>query len=357
MLLLGLSQATSPDASALYERARAAFEDGQMEEAESLARQAIEQDSSLAAAYALRGVLLDQLGRAEEALESYLEAARLDPDDAEVHHNLCLYYNQREQYAEALQSGRKAVELNPLNSDSFNNLGRAALKLGEFEEARSALRKALEIDPTSMSAHYNLSLVLAEQARVAEAVEELEFAYQAAQQASDEYRSQWVVEVSKRLLNRYPGDGAVWRVHRLLGRIYYDRGRHGSAIPHLKIAAERRDFFSLLHLGTCYKNKALAQEAIEALRQAVRLRPDNYQAHNELGHTLGMLNEDWGAAEREFRAALEHQPDSPEVNYNLAYALFRLQHYGQARQQFQETFRLKPEMADSEHYKELQFPE
>jgi tetratricopeptide (TPR) repeat protein len=192
---------------------------------------------------------------------------------------------------------------------------------------------------------------------VGKAVEDLELAYQGAHEAKDQHRRQWIGEVCARILNRYPEDGSLWRVNRLLGRIYFDQGWFGTAIPYLEEAAARSDFISLLHLGISYKNKALAPEALRTLGRAAHLRPDDYQAHNELGHALGTLAEEWGRAEDEFQVALNLRPDSAEVRYNLAYAYFRQKRYDQARQEFQEAFRLKPDMEQSEHYKGLVFPQ
>lgn len=355
--VVSLSVAAEEDALALYTRALKALEEGRPSEAEKLSLQAVDQDPSLAKAHALHGVILEELGHGDRALESYREALRLKPDYAEVYHNLCLFHNQGQQFSEAIDMCRKAVEFNPRNSDALNNLGRAALKLGELDQAQDALERALEIDPGSMSAHYNLALTFAERGRVSMAIGELEIAYQGARETADSHRINWIVEVCTRLLNRYPEDGASWRVHRLLGRNYSDQKWYGTAIPHLQIAAKHRDYDSVLQLGRCYRIKALTGEALSTLRRAVRMRPDDYQAHNELGHALGTLQDDWESAEHEFRVALETRPDNPEVHYNLAYAMYSMERYDQARQSFDEAFRLKPEMEESEHFQGLEFPE
>jgi Flp pilus assembly protein TadD len=339
-----------------YERARESFARGDISQTLTLTSEEIARNPGHAETHALRGVALEQVGRGEEALESYRTAVRLKPDYAEVYRNLALLHSQRQEYAEALEAGRKALEIEPRHADALNNLGVAALKLGRLEEAESALRRALELEPGSTHAHYNLGLIEAEQGRVGEAIEELEIAYQGAQKAQDQYRRQWIGEVCSRLLGRFPRDGSAWKVHRLLGRLYHDQGWYGSAIPHLQAAAGRRDFYSQLHLGVCYKQKSLAGEAISALRKAVSLRPDDYQARNELGHALGTLDDRWKEAESEFRTALERRPDSPEVRYNLAFALLRQERREEAIAEFEEAFRLKPDMAESEHFRSLGLP-
>ncbi len=357
--------AATVDPRTACERARQAFARGETSAALGLAEQAIAADPTLPEAHALRGAALADMGRAEEALGAYAEALRLKPEYVEVYRSMALLHGERREYEKALEAGRKVVELDPRDAATLNDTGVAALRLGRLAEAEDLLRRSLELDPSAAAAHYNLALVEAEQGDVTSAIQELELAYQGARQADDQYRREWIVEVCTRMLNRFPGDGSLWKVHRLLGRLYFDQAWFGSAVPHLREGARRHDFYSQLHLGISYRHKALAPEAIGALRAASRLRPDEYagrlgleayRAHNELGHALGMLAEDWKGAEQEFRAALERKPESAEVRYNLAYALYRQERYELARQEFQEAFRLKPDMAESEHYRGLSFP-
>ncbi len=70
------------------ERAYAYEESGDLEEALRQCETIIQLAPGLAEAYNLRGVILDELGRKEEAIAAYREAVRLDPTFREAQENL-----------------------------------------------------------------------------------------------------------------------------------------------------------------------------------------------------------------------------------------------------------------------------
>jgi tetratricopeptide (TPR) repeat protein len=63
------------------------------------------------------------------------------------------------------------------------------------------------------------------------------------------------------------------------------------------------------------------EEAEEEYREALRLKPDYAQAHNNLGGTLGKHEE----AEEEYREAIRLKPDYAKAHYNLAGTLVQVQ--------------------------------
>jgi len=84
------------------------------------------------------GVLVGNLGRAEEAIGLY----------------------------------RRAAEQDPLSASAHSNLGSIFLELGRLEEAELALRKALELAPQRINSRANLALVLLAQSKNEEAIAE-----------------------------------------------------------------------------------------------------------------------------------------------------------------------------------------
>ncbi|MEY4005141.1 MAG: hypothetical protein RLZZ221_1237, partial [Verrucomicrobiota bacterium] len=62
------------------------------------------------------------------------------------------------------------------------------------------------------------------------------------------------------------------------------------------------------------------EEAAASYREAVRLRPDYADAHNDLGAALGRSGRTAESLGHHLRAT-ELKPDDPEVRYNLAVAL------------------------------------
>lgn len=76
------------------------------------------------------------------------------------------------QGAPSIEACQKVVESDPKNAVARNDLGWALRQNNRHKEAETELREALKLDPALSFAHSNLSVVLLDQGKVGEAVEE-----------------------------------------------------------------------------------------------------------------------------------------------------------------------------------------
>ncbi len=106
-----------------------------------------------------RGVALEEdPTTAEEAISSYKQVLKLDPNYAPAHINLgTLYYNQSD-YELAEEHYRKAIECDPRYALAYFDLGNVLDETQRLEEAIAAYKVALQLAPTYADAHYNLAL-------------------------------------------------------------------------------------------------------------------------------------------------------------------------------------------------------
>ncbi len=95
--------------------------------------------------------------------------------------------------------------------------------------------------------------------------------------------------------------------------------------------------------GSALLEKGQTDEAIRQYQEAVRLKPDYAEAHNNLGVALD-TNGQTDEAIRELQEALRLKPDFAEAYYNLGKALGRKGQTDEAIRQFQEFVRLKPDL-------------
>jgi tetratricopeptide (TPR) repeat protein len=73
-----------------------------------------------------------------------LEAAAINPHDAEARYQLGLIYQQRRQYTEAIKQFKSAVAIDPTETDAHFQLGRIALEQGRLKDAFPHLQIVLE---------------------------------------------------------------------------------------------------------------------------------------------------------------------------------------------------------------------
>jgi tetratricopeptide (TPR) repeat protein len=100
----------------------------------------------------------------------------------------------------------------------------------------------------------------------------------------------------------------------------------------------------LVNLGTIALNGGDAQTASVHLRQALALKPDTAEAHNDLGNALVELGSLAEAVDH-YRQALRLAPNSVLAHSNLGGALAMLGRIEEARAELREALRIMPSYA------------
>ncbi len=134
-----------------------------------------------------------QEGNMEGAEEVLRQALTIDPALAKTHFFLATAVKARGRYDEALEHLRAAAEKYPRDRVVRNQIGRVLFLKREYKEAIAELQKVLEIDPEDLQAHYNLMLCWqglgdAEKARRAQALYTRFKAHESAQAITGPYR-------------------------------------------------------------------------------------------------------------------------------------------------------------------------
>jgi tetratricopeptide (TPR) repeat protein len=140
---------------------------GRYAEMEAAARELADAQPNSGIAWKALGVSLLMQGK--QALQTFERAARMLPNDAEVHSNLGAALRRAGRLEDALTSLRRAIALEPGIAQVHNNLGNVLRDQGKLEQATSNYRRALALQPDYAQAHANLGILLRLQSRPAEA--------------------------------------------------------------------------------------------------------------------------------------------------------------------------------------------
>lgn len=131
--------------------------------AEALYRETIARNPQSWMAHSnLAGILMQQRGKADEAMREFQVALKLNPNLPEAHNNLGLLLSDRQgREADAIREYRAALALKPDFSEAHNNLGSALADDPNTQgEALAEYAAALRINPGYAEAYNNLGSAL-----------------------------------------------------------------------------------------------------------------------------------------------------------------------------------------------------
>jgi tetratricopeptide (TPR) repeat protein len=114
--------------------------------------QLLQKSPNLAAAHGYRALVLEKVGRTQEAIDAVRRALRIglnakDKDLAFWKYHLGLCLANLGYYAEAIEPLEQAIKLNPEHSAPRNRLGIAYRELERSEEAVKELQESIRLDP------------------------------------------------------------------------------------------------------------------------------------------------------------------------------------------------------------------
>jgi tetratricopeptide (TPR) repeat protein len=151
--------------------------------------------AALAGALAGRSVLLVAIGRLAQvegdsaaALDAFGQAARVSPNDPNVHKELAAAYAANGGADAAFAELMAALLIDPRDAQAHASIGQLYLDTGHDAEAISAFGRALELKPDGFEVRYALATAHSRLGHAAEAARQLEIYDRLRRQALDERR-------------------------------------------------------------------------------------------------------------------------------------------------------------------------
>ena len=99
------------------------------------------------------------------ALVKYLEAVKLNPNNAYVYNSLGIAYSQLKYFEKAAEAFSRSMKLNPKYPFPYNNMGSVLLAQSKLKKAEKYFKKAISIKGDEASFHFNMGSLYLEKKR------------------------------------------------------------------------------------------------------------------------------------------------------------------------------------------------
>lgn len=119
-------------------------------------QRALEIDPQFENALLLKGSILRETGRAEEAVDVYRRAIDLNPDDPQMWNNLGNALASLKKYNEAFAAYQQALLLDEKYADCYFNYGYYLNVVGRYQDSPIYLRKVIELEPKDIDAYVEI---------------------------------------------------------------------------------------------------------------------------------------------------------------------------------------------------------
>lgn len=296
-------------------KALALFQAKQFQEAKALYAQVCELTPMDAEAWFMSGSLSAQLGSYGEAETCFRRAATIESKRPEIHYNLAKVLEAQGKTDQALESYREAIKYNPDFAAAYSNMGTLYRAQGLVEEALASYREAVRISPLP-EAHYNLGNALKSKGCLDEAVA----SYRSALQLKPDF----------------------YEAYNQLGFTLYDLNRLDEAAESIEQALRHHpDAMGAFNLGNIRMRQMRLEQAISCYRQAIQLNPHHAEAHNNLGTALRIMSRQDGALSA-YREAVRLKPDYVSAHVNLGFLLSEYGRFDGALESFRQVLLLDP---------------
>jgi len=323
---------------------------GDLPQAERLYREILRVDPAHQEALHLLGVLAQQTGHAEAAVELINRALQNGPAPrAAMHANLGAAHQSLGQFDAAIAQYQRALDREPGNIDARHNWATALAGQGKHAEAIEIYQQLLAAHPQHRAARLNLGKSLQCEGRTAEAAEcyrhllsqneaDAEALLQLGAVLCLQRRHNEATACFEKLLTIIPDHP---QAHFNIGRLAQDQERYETAIAHYRRAVESRPDFADAwnNLGVALKATKQYGDAAACFERVIELTPHSATAHFNLGNALH-AQDNHQAAVNSYRRGLEIDPRHLESYLNLGTTLTAVRQYSAAETEYRHALRI-----------------
>ena len=260
------------------------------------ANRAIQKDSSLWIPHNTLGNIYVKTRRWDDAIRHFQEAARLNPENADILFELGKVQYRTGRFRDAKQSFEGAIHLVPDFDRAYFNLGLTETQLGNTDRAVSAFSNTIHYDPELTPAYFALA---------------------------NAYRSRGdLVKAAENYKTAVTRDPENVNYNLYYGINLFDQEKYEQAEAYFRNAAELDDSRADVHYNLAQARIKLNRggAALEAAAQAVKLKGDSPLYVYTLGQAAELTgNTDYAVQAYEKAIALDPSYIKPRINLGILY--------------------------------------
>ena len=257
-------------------------------------------------------------GMVAEAIKTFQEVLKADPDNMEVYSHLGQCYKELKQYTLAAKCFKKAASFRPDDPMVHDGLGNAYKNMGMINEAYKEFMIAHELDPEDASVINNIGWCFQQKREFDKAMEYYDKA----------------LELEEDLATTHANMAICYRM----------KGDTDEAIKELNIALVQNPDLPFAHaeMCACIATRGDVTEAIFHCQKAIELDNTSFDGYNNLGVCYEMTGEYESAIEN-YKKAIEIQPWNTLVYNNTANSYLKMGNLPEARKYLQKSLELNPD--------------
>ncbi|CDZ76568.1 TPR repeat-containing protein YrrB [Legionella massiliensis] len=294
----------------LFKQAYALQCEGKLAEAINSYGEALKLDPDHSPSLHFLGIAYAQIGELQTAITFLRQALYLEPKNANFHNNLANVYKNAQQTAKAIEHYQEAIRLNPGYAQAHHNLATVYAAQNSYKDALEHYRLAVHAEPDFVAAHFNLGLLLLKNNQL--------------KAAKTQFKNVLT-------LNPENSDAAFYSGVLCLEANELDEAEHHF---HKVLTQDSNQIQAITNLGVIALKREQGQLAVDFFSRALVVDNNYIEARNNLA-AIFMHYDRFENALMHYDVLLKQEPGNIEYLYNSGVAQMALGHLSEAMFHFE----------------------